>query len=142
MSRYMRNFLFAFFLLWVVIAFLSMLAVKRAQAHDHEHPELDAWYKSLMMPDNPTVPCCGEADAYWCDDYYARDGKAYCKITDDRDDAPLKRPHVDIGTEFEIPPEKLKWEQSGKPTGNPTGSAIIFLSSTGHVYCYVQSTGI
>ncbi len=134
MSTYLRAVIF-----WIaVVSLVAFVMVGRGHAHDHEHPELDAWYKSLMMPDNPTVPCCGEADAYWCDDYYARDGKAYCKITDDRE-VP-RRPHVDIGTEFEIPPEKLKWEQNGKPTGNPSGHSVIFLSSTGHVYCFAQGT--
>src|SRR5579859_5391816 len=61
------------------------------------------WYQKLLQPDNPTVSCCGEADAYWCDDYYSRDGKAYCKITDDRPDEERGRPHREVGQEFEIP---------------------------------------
>jgi hypothetical protein len=28
-----------------------------------------AWYRKLMMPDAPTVSCCGEADAYWADTF-------------------------------------------------------------------------
>lgn len=47
-------------------------------------PAIRDWYEHLMQPDQPTASCCGEADAYWCDDYYARDGKAFCRITDDR----------------------------------------------------------
>jgi hypothetical protein len=123
-------------LLFGVLAalFLSNL---RASAHDHSHPELDEWYSSLMQPDVPTASCCGIADAYWCDDYYARAGKAYCKITDDRDDLPLGRPHVDLGTEIEIPPHKLKWDRS-----NPTGHGVVFLSRAGYVFCYVQPGGV
>lgn len=107
-----------------------------AHAHDEDH-EHDQWYGSLMQPDNPVASCCGLADAYWCDDYYARDGKAFCKITDDRDDAPLKRPHVDIGTEIEIPSYKLKWDKA-----NPTGHSIVFMSAWRYVFCFVQAGGV
>jgi hypothetical protein len=48
---------------------------------------------------------------------HVRDGKTWAIITDDRDDAPRSRPHVDIGTEIEIPNNKLKWDKS-----NPTGA--------------------
>jgi hypothetical protein len=104
---------------------------------ENSDPAIRQWYKSLMQPDNPNVSCCGEADAYWCDDYYARDGKAYCKITDDRDDAPLGRPHIPIGTEIEIPPHKLKWDKA-----NPTGHNIVFVNTYGHVWCFVQGGGV
>ena len=99
--------------------------------------EVSQWYRGLMQPDVPTLSCCGEADAYFCDDYYARDGKAYCKITDERDDAPLKRRHIDIGTEIEIPPNKLKFDR-----GNPVGHAIVFLSNANYVWCFVQAGGV
>lgn len=95
------------------------------------------WYQHLMQPDAPATSCCGEGGAYWCDDYYARDGKAYCKITDDRPDGPRKRPHREIGTEFEIPDHKLKWDQS-----NPTGHGVIFLSVNDYVFCYVAPGGV
>jgi hypothetical protein len=115
-----------------------------ALAHDHEHPEEDAWFATLMQPDAPLSSCCGRADHYWCDQYYARDGKAYCKITDDRDDrSQNNRPHIPIGTEIEIPPNKLKWDRS-----NPTGHAVIFVrggpwdAGLFTVFCFVQGTGI
>lgn len=98
-------------------------------------PAVRQWYKGLMRPDSPAFSCCGEADAYWCDDISVRSGKTYCKITDDRPDGPLGRPHIKIGTEFEIPPEKLKYDR-----GNPTGHAVLFVSSYGMVYCFVQPT--
>ena len=107
----------------------------KAFAHDPDHPEHHPWYGSLMQPDNPSASCCGLADAYWCDDYFARDGKAYCRITDGRDDKPLGRPHIPIGTEFEIPPYKLKFDR-----GNPTGHSVIFVNGQGHVWCFVQTT--
>jgi hypothetical protein len=118
----------------LVAGVLLLVSSIVARAHDHEHPELDAWYAGLMQPDNPTSSCCGKADAYWCDDYYARDGKAYCKITDDR--VFKGRPPVPVGTEIEIPPWKLKFDR-----GNPTGHAVVFLSSGGAVYCFVQGGG-
>lgn len=133
-------------LLFVLLFTLAFVSV--AYGHDHGRtdpawealtPEVKQWYKTLMRPDMPTLSCCGESDAYWCDDYYARDGKAYCRITDDRDDAQFARPHVPVGTEIEIPPEKLKHDR-----GNPTGHSIIFLRAVSGwtmVFCYVQSSG-
>ena len=123
--------------LGIVLGVLSALFLGSVRAHDHGHPELDEWYAGLMQPDVPTASCCGIADAYWCDDYYARSGKAYCRITDDRDDRQLGRPHVDIGTEIEVPAHKLKWDRS-----NPTGHGVVFLSRERHVFCYVQPGGV
>lgn len=126
---------------WIIIIavlFVAvMFAVVAAFAHDHDHPELDQWYAGLMQPDNPTVPCCGKSDAYWCDTINVKDGRTFCTITDDRDDRPLGRPHVPLGTQVEIPNHKLKWDR-----GNPTGHAIVFLSTAGFVWCFVQGTGI
>jgi hypothetical protein len=90
-----------------------------------------------MQPDVPSASCCGEADAYWADEIHVRDGKTYAIVTDDRPDEPRGRPHVDIGTEIEIPDHKLKWDKS-----NPTGHGIVFLSRTRYVFCYVQPGGV
>lgn len=120
----------------LIVAGLMLIMVP-AWAHDPDHPEHHPWYGSLMQPDNPSASCCGLADAYWCDDYFARDGKAYCRITDGRDDVPLKRPHIPLGTEFEIPPYKLKFDK-----GNPTGHSVIFVNPAGHVWCFVQTGGV
>ena len=124
-----------------IILFTLMIKVMRAEAHDSGQwdggdPAIKAWYQSLMMPDIPTASCCGEADAYWCDDIHVKDGKTSCLITDDRDDAPRNRPHIDIGTKIEIPDHKLKWDR-----GNPTGHAVVFMSRQGFVYCFVQTSG-
>ena len=135
---------------WLALAIASVLAlvivlfsVRITPARDagqwHNSPAVSEWYRTLMQPDNPVVSCCGEADAYWADEIHVRDGKVYASITDDRPDAPRGRPHRDIGEEFEIPPNKLKFD-----SGNPDGHAIIFLSSPsagGYVYCFVQGTG-
>jgi len=108
-------------------------------AHDHDHPDQDEWYKTLMQPDNPTMSCCGTADAYWADIVHVQGTKTFVTITDDRDDEPLKRPHMPNGTVIEVPNNKIKWDR-----GNPTGHAVIFLSRYPYnmVYCYVQGTGI
>lgn len=95
------------------------------------------WFQRLMMPDVPAASCCGEADAYWCDDIHVRNGKTFCTITDDRDDMKLRRTPVPIGTDVEIPDHKLTWKD-----GNPTGHSIAFLNAVGFVYCFVQNGGV
>jgi hypothetical protein len=127
--------------LGVVFGILAALFIGNARARDvgqweTSDPTVREWYRSLKQPDNPSVPCCGTADAYWADEIVVRNGKTYARITDDRPDAPLGRPHVDIGTEFEIPDRKLKYD-----AGNPTGHAVIFISAGGAVYCFVQGSG-
>jgi hypothetical protein len=104
---------------------------------ENTDPEVREWYRGLMQPDNPAASCCGEADAYWADEVHVKDGKTFATITDDRDDAPLMRPHVDIGTQIEIPDYKLKWDR-----GNPSGHSIVFMSRGGNVYCFVQNGGV
>jgi hypothetical protein len=125
----------------IVLGILAALFIGNVRARDYgqwdRSDPIVEWYQKLMQPDAPTVSCCGEADAYWCDDYYARGGKAYCKITDERPDEERGRPHREIGQEFEIPNHKLKYDQS-----NPTGHGIIFLSRGNYVYCYVAPGGV
>jgi hypothetical protein len=122
-------------------------------------PEIARWYSSLMRPDGgySSSSCCGEADAYWCDDLSVTEERlpdgnkkqhVFCAITDDRDDKPRGRPHREIGTKIEIPPEKMKWTASDPQTAradiprNPTGHNIVFLSSGGYPYCFVLSSGV
>lgn len=126
---------------WIVALIIMIspaYAMDKGQWPDNETTH---WYRTLMQPDHPTVSCCGEGDAYWCDVIVVREGKTYCKITDDREDAPLGRNHIDMGTEIPIPDYKLKWDK-----GNPTGHAIIFTrmgyDGTYNVFCFVQGAGI
>lgn len=133
----LRRMMWFFGLMVLALVVLAVLVANNAFAHDNNRPELNDWYSSLMQPDAPTSSCCGKADAYWCDDISVRQGKTFCKITDDRDDRPLGRPHVPMGTEIEIPNHKLKWD-----AGNPTGHAVVFLSVAGHVFCFVQAGGV
>lgn len=123
-------------------ALVLILTVHFARARDlgqweNSDPALKAWYEGLMQPDNPTASCCGEADAYWADEIHFRDGRTFAVITDDRPDEPRGRPHVDVGTEVEVPNNKLKWDRS-----NPTGHGVVFLSRGGYVFCYVQPGGV
>jgi hypothetical protein len=100
-------------------------------------PSISRWYKSLMMPDNPTISCCGGTDAYYAD-VFETDGDRYVAvITDTRDDAPLGRHHVEPGTRIPVPNRKLKVD-----SGNPTGHGVIFLSMSDTVFCYVAPGGI
>lgn len=108
---------------------------------ENSDPEIRKWFKTLMRPDFPDQPCCGEADGYYADEIHVRGGKTYATITDERPDKPLGRPHIDVGTEIEIPDAKLKWDRS-----NPTGHAIVFLGGGSgygrYVLCFVQGSGI
>lgn len=100
-------------------------------------PAVHQWYRTLERPDAPGSICCTEADAYYADEVHVRGGKTFATITDDRPDAPLGRPHIKNGTEFEVPPEKLKWDR-----GNPTGHNVLFISVAGFTWCFVMGTGI
>lgn len=130
-------------ILLVIAAFaILILSVNFARSRDlgqweAADPAIREWYQSLMRPDAPSASCCGEADAYWADEVHVRDGKTFAKITDDRPDEPLGRPHIAIGTEIEIPPEKLKWDSS-----NPTGHNVLFVSRGLYAWCFVQGSGI
>jgi hypothetical protein len=123
------------------VALLVWLLVSPVGARDlgqweNTDPVVHEWYQHLERPDAPGSICCTEADAYWADEVHVRDGKTYATITDDRDDAPLRRPHIPNGTEFEIPPEKLKWD-----AGNPTGHSVLFISVSGFTWCFVMGSG-
>lgn len=127
-----------FIALWLVALFYLPLARGRDLGQwENNDPAISQWYRGLMQPDHPTIPCCGEADAYWADQVHIRDGKTFAVVTDDRDDEPLHRPHIEVGTEVEIPNAKLKYD-----AGNPTGHGVLFVSTGGGVYCFVQAGGV
>lgn len=122
----------------IVVALYSTLAWSRDLGQwENTDPSVHEWYQGLMRPDAPSASCCTEADAYFADEIHVRDGKTYAVITDDRPDEPLGRPHIPNGTEFEVPPEKLKWDRS-----NPTGHNVLFVSIAGYTWCFVQGSGI
>lgn len=131
--------------LLVLAAFAILaLSIEFARAHDYGQwndtdPAIRQWYQRLMQPDNPSVSCCGEADAYWADSFEVDGDKYVAIITDSRDDGPLRRKHVAVGTKIVVPNHKLKYDES-----NPTGHGVIFLGqgNTDTVYCYVAPGGV
>lgn len=126
-----------------ILGFLLIMLFQPAHARDLGQWEnsdfaTKKWFQSLMQPDNPRVSCCGEGDAYWADEIHVIDGKTYVTITDDRDDQPLGRQHVPVGTVIPVPDHKLTYKD-----GNPTGHSVVFLVfSSLYVLCFVQGTGI
>lgn len=96
-----------------------------------DKPEIDAWYASLMMPDQPQKSCCGVADAYWADEFEVKDGHYVAVITDER--KVPGRTFIAFGTRILIPDNKLPKPEIQKP--NPTGHGIVFMNY-GNVYCY------
>jgi GTP cyclohydrolase II len=93
---------------------------------------------------NPTYSCCGEADAYFADAYEVVDGKVVAIITDDRDDFPLGRPHVPVGTRIEVPLNKMV---DSRNDVNPSGHGVIFLVNYENehgraVLCFVPGLGV
>ena len=113
-------------------------------------PDIARWYRGLMQPDTigtlRPISCCGESDAYWADEAHMKGDKIIATVTDDRDDVPLMRSHVPVGTRYVIPPNKIT------AAGNPTGHVLIFLGGVTwvdgemhpenrQVLCYVMSSG-
>jgi hypothetical protein len=95
------------------------------------------WFQKLMQPDNPHISCCGEADAYWADSFEVNGDQYVAIITDERPDAPLGRPHREVGEKIAVPNHKIKWDE-----GNPTGHGVIFIGGGGLVYCYIAPGGV
>lgn len=137
MSPHIRNRILGLLVLNVLL-----LLVGRAWPHDSGQwegadPAIREWYRGLMRPDAPHASCCDLSDAYYADIVHVRNGKTFAVVTDDRDDAPLGRPHIDVGTEIEVPNDKLKWDR-----GNPTGHNVLFVSKGLFAWCFVQGSGI
>ena len=121
----------------------------------NEDSAIGAWYANLMQPDNPSMSCCGEGDAYWADEVHYENGEMYAVITDDRPDefrigpdTVVKRAHEETGTKYIIPPAKIT-----RKDGNPTGHVILFLGAPIRdqnrnlihqraVLCYVMNGGV
>lgn len=114
--------------LWVFLA-----SLRPAFAHDPAAPELDQWYATRKQPDTG-ISCCGPSDAYFCDEG-ARGSQVICTINDNRDNAALHRIPVANGTIIEIPPHKFNKDP------NPTGRAVVWLSSAQFVWCFVGISG-
>src|SRR5215472_13142792 len=111
----------------IVLMLLAAPAAARDYGQwENQSPEVRKWFHNLMQPDLPFMPCCGEADAYWADDFGMDNGRYLAIITDTRPDDALGRPHREPGQRFVIPNEKIKWDK-----GNPTGHGVIFVGAGG-----------
>jgi hypothetical protein len=124
----------------IIVAALLLSSVAHARDDGQwelTDPHVRQWFHNLKQPDNPHVSCCSFADAYYVDQTFTRNGDNIAVITDDRDDGPLGRPHIPIGTEFAVPDSKLKYDQ-----GNPTGRGVIFIGGGGQVLCFVMPGGV
>jgi hypothetical protein len=118
-----------------VILFAFLLAVAQVFARPGpqwagEPESIRQWFQSLMQPDNPSMSCCGEADAYEADNFEEdASGNYVAIITDGKGVIPN-------GTHITIPDAKIKWDK-----GNPTGHGFVFIGSQGQIYCYVTPGG-
>jgi hypothetical protein len=89
------------------------------------------WFQSLMQPDNPSMSCCGEADAFEADTFEVEGDHYVAVITDGKG-------MIAPGTRIPVPNRKMKWD-----AGNPTAHGILFLQvGTMNVYCYVAPGGV
>lgn len=145
-----------------VFFFLGMTIAGVATGRENDEwqkndPEIIEFYRNTMQPDNPTVSCCGQADAYWADSFEMQcEGEGEAKkclyvaiITDPRDiDG---RPTREIGTKVVIPNHKIKSFRDAGAKGNPTGHGIVFLGAgwnpgttdgRDYVYCYLPTGGV
>ena len=128
-------------LTWTLCAAIFVLSICEAKARDLGQwdgvdPIHRKWFNELMRPDEPSLRCCGLADAYWSDSYEVKGNQYIAIITDTRDDVPLGRLHVENGRRFAVPNSKIKWDR-----GNPTGHGIIFIGYGDDVLCYVPPGG-
>lgn len=127
----------------LIILFNGPAEAKDNGQWDATPQDIREWYEHLMQPDWPSIPCCGESDAYYADKIITRGTRNFAVITDTREDGPLFRPHIPVGTEIEIPSHKYKFDK-----GNPTGHNIIFLFDANNVedgrtvLCFVQTGGV
>ena len=116
------------------IAFIVLALCAPAAARDNGQwasspAYIREWFQSLMQPDHPRLSCCGEADAFEADSFEGEGDHYIAIITDGKGVIPN-------GTRISVPNTKIKWDR-----GNPTGHGIIFIGSSGQIYCYVTPGG-
>jgi hypothetical protein len=119
--------------LLAAIATLAMLlpAAARDNGQRGDSPaNVRQWFQSLMQPDNPSISCRGEADAFEADAFEIEGDHYIAVITDGKGVIPN-------GARIVVPNQKMKWD-----AGNPTGHGIIFIGTNGQLYCYVAPGGV
>lgn len=137
-----RNALLAIgaFVIAAVILGAVIAAHARGDGWEDTPPAVRQWFQSLMQPDAPTISCCGEADAYYADEFEVEGDHYVAIVTDTRPDVfrnGTTRPHIEPGTRVRIPNGKMKWD-----AGNPTGHGIVFIGNRDQLYCYVAPGGV
>lgn len=102
-----------------------------------ELAEIHKWFPTVMQPGwedkaNQGHSCCGEADSFEVEiiGEDAVSGDIHVVIHDGKTIMP-------DGTKLYVPREKLQWRY-----GNPTGSAILFISYSGIIFCLVPTAGL
>ena len=123
---------------WISIFLLaSTLTVHAKDTGQWENtdPTVHEWFGKVMRPDTDGS-CCGAGDAYWADKVRVDGSNVYAIITDTRNDEPLNRTHIPVGTEFLIPQIKYQWKY-----GNPTGHTVVFIAG-GTVICFIPNGGV
>ena len=121
------------------ILFIWLMALASARDFgqwENQDPTIRKWFNSLMIPDMPAFSCCGKSDAYWSDTFEVKGDQYVAVITDTRDDGPLGRPHIAVGTRITVPNHRIKWDR-----GNPTGHGWIFIGGD-EVFCYLPPGGV
>src|SRR5262245_66598447 len=99
-------------LLWALGAAVFVFSVSKAPARelgqwDDVDPLVRKWFRELNQPDNPSLSCCGETDAYWADSYEVKGDQYVAIITDTRNDKLHGRHHIEIGNLFEVSYHKI-----------------------------------
>jgi hypothetical protein len=126
---------------YVVMAYAAAMCVvafaRDSGQWEQEDPEVRHWYRSLMQPDNPSISCCGEADAYWADEVEYKNDQIIATITDQRPNDLLGRRPIPLGKKYIIPQNKITYRG-----GNPTGHVIVFINAVDDVLCYVMNGGV
>src|SRR5579859_2460328 len=96
--------------LTLVASALALAGCLSAHARDNGQwtatdADVRQWFRGLMQPDLPKISCCGDADAYYADSFEVEGDHYVAIITDTRDDHPLGRPPMPVGTPI---PERNK----------------------------------
>jgi hypothetical protein len=68
----------------IVLVAAAPMAVARDNGQwENSPPNVRRWFQGLRQPDDPTVSCCGEADAYEAD-IFEVDGGHYARASSGR----------------------------------------------------------
>lgn len=129
-SHYYTSDLILALFVFAIAVLIAFHALARDDGQWSDAPATNrTWFQNLMQPDNPSISCCGEADAYEADIFTQdKEGRYIAIIT--HEGSPRQ------GQQITIPNHKIKWDK-----GNPTGHGIVFMGTTGEVYCYVTPSG-